>query len=81
MIPPAVLAAYPPPVRDCTWVPLPPGGGLNGGRVWRGERCGNPLFALKREVRIPARPAIQPTANHFLPIFVDILGDRLRKAA
>ncbi len=48
MIPPAVLAAYPPPVRDCTWVPLPPGGGLNGGRVWRGERCGNPLFALKR---------------------------------
>ena len=47
MIPPAVLAAYPPAVRDCTWVPLPPGGGLNGGRVWRGERNGNPQFALK----------------------------------
>lgn len=47
MIPPAVLAAYPPAVRDCTWVPLPPGGGLNGGRVWRGERNGKRLFALK----------------------------------
>lgn len=48
MIPPAVLAAYPPAVRDCHWVPLPPGGGLNGGRVWRGEFGSEPLFALKR---------------------------------
>ncbi len=48
MIPPPVLAAYPPAVRDCHWVPLPPGGGLNGGRVWRGELGGEPLFALKR---------------------------------
>lgn len=48
MIPPDVLAAYPPVIRDCTWVPLPPGGGLNGGRVWRGEFGGHPLFALKQ---------------------------------
>jgi Ser/Thr protein kinase RdoA (MazF antagonist) len=48
MIPPAVLAAYPPEVRDCTWTLLPSGGGLNGGRVWRGDLNGEPLFALKR---------------------------------
>lgn len=48
MIPAAVLAAFPPLIRDCTWVPLPPGGGLNGGRVWRGEVVGEPQFALKQ---------------------------------
>lgn len=48
MIPPAVLSTYPAVVRSCHWVPLPPGGGLNGGRVWRGELDGEPLFALKR---------------------------------
>ena len=48
MIPPAVLAAYPDAVRACRWVPLPPGGGLGGGRVWRGEIDGVPLYALKR---------------------------------
>jgi aminoglycoside phosphotransferase (APT) family kinase protein len=48
MIPPAVLAAYPPEVRDCTWTLLPSGGGLSGGRVWRGDRNGEPLFAFKR---------------------------------
>ena len=47
-VPPAVLAAYPPAVRDCRWAPLPPGGGLSGGQVWRGELHGEPLFALKR---------------------------------
>jgi hypothetical protein len=48
MPPPAVLSAYPPAVRDCRWVALPPGGGLNGGRVWRGDLDGEPLFALKQ---------------------------------
>ncbi len=48
MIPPAVLAAYPPEVRDCTWAPLPSGGGLSGGRVWRGNGRVGPKIALKR---------------------------------
>ncbi len=48
MIPPAVLAVYPPEVRDCTWTLLPPGGGLNGGRVWRGDGRVGPKFAFKR---------------------------------
>lgn len=47
-IPPAVLAAYPPEVRECTWRALPSGGGLSGGRVWRGDGRGGPVFALKR---------------------------------
>jgi aminoglycoside phosphotransferase (APT) family kinase protein len=46
-IPPAVLAAYPDAVRRCRWVPLPPGGGLNGSSVWRGDGPHWPLFALK----------------------------------
>ncbi len=47
MIPPAVLAAYPPEIRDCTWTALPSGGGMSGGRVWRGDGRTGPKFALK----------------------------------
>src|SRR4051812_10497126 len=48
MIPPAVLAAYPPEVRECTWTLLPSGGGMSGGRVWRGDGRVGAKFALKR---------------------------------
>lgn len=44
----AVLAAFPPIIRDCSWTLLPPGGGLNGAQVWRGDLNGESLFALKR---------------------------------
>lgn len=44
----AVLAAFPPIIRDCSWTLLPSGGGLSGGQVWRGDLNGESLVALKR---------------------------------
>lgn len=48
ILPSAVLADSPPEVRACTWTRLPSGGGLSGGRVWRGDANGTARFALKR---------------------------------
>jgi hypothetical protein len=38
-----------------------------------------PLFVLRSEVTIPARPALRPTMQRFLPLIVKDVGERLRQ--
>jgi len=41
------LAAYPDLVRHSTWVPVELSDSFSGASVWRGERDGQPLYAMK----------------------------------
>lgn len=43
-----VLARYPQPLRELSWVRLDESGGLSGATIWRGDHGSVPLFAAKR---------------------------------